>query len=69
MTNSQAPSLHSLSWKTSSSTACRWPASAQPPLATGGDSIHPDYDTVALQDVARLYAKYDALYKGRNPSP
>ena len=28
-----------------------------------GDSIHPDYDTVALRDVARLYAKYDALYK------
>lgn len=27
-----------------------------------GDSIHPDYDTVALRDVAKLYAKYDALY-------
>ncbi len=23
------------------------------------DPIHPDYDTVALRDVARLYAKYD----------
>lgn len=23
-----------------------------------GDSIHPDYDTLALRDVARLYAKY-----------
>lgn len=28
-----------------------------------GDSIHPDYDTVALRDVAKLYAEYDALYK------
>jgi hypothetical protein len=28
-----------------------------------GDSIHPDYDTVALRDVAKLYAKYDELYK------
>ena len=28
-----------------------------------GDSIHPDYDTPALRDVAKLYAKYDALYK------
>ena len=27
------------------------------------DSIHPDYDTLALRDVAKLYAKYDALYK------
>lgn len=27
-----------------------------------GDSIHPDYDTLALRDVAKLYAKYDALY-------
>jgi len=27
------------------------------------DSIHPDYDTVALRDVAKLYAKYDALYR------
>ena len=32
-------------------------------LLEEGDSIHPDYDTVALRDVARLYAKYDALYK------
>ena len=28
-----------------------------------GDNIHPDYDTLALRDVAKLYAKYDALYK------
>ena len=28
-----------------------------------GDSIHPAYDTLALRDVAKLYAKYDALYK------
>jgi hypothetical protein len=27
-----------------------------------GDSIHPDYDTTALRDVAKLYAKYAALY-------
>ena len=27
------------------------------------DSIHPDYDTLALRDVAKLYAKYDALCK------
>ena len=27
-----------------------------------GDGIHPDYDTPALRDVAKLYAKYDALY-------
>lgn len=27
------------------------------------DGIHPDYDTPALRDVARLYAKFDALYK------
>ena len=26
-----------------------------------GDSIHPDYDTVALRDVAKLYAKYESL--------
>jgi hypothetical protein len=25
--------------------------------------IHPDYDTVPLRDVARLYAKYDALHQ------
>jgi hypothetical protein len=29
-----------------------------------GDSIHPDYDTVPLRDVAKLYAKYAALYEG-----
>lgn len=28
-----------------------------------GDGVHPDYDTPALRDVARLYAKYDELYK------
>lgn len=28
-----------------------------------GDSIHPDYDTVPLRDVAKLYAKYEALSK------
>lgn len=28
-----------------------------------GDSIHPDYDTPALREVARLYAKYNELYK------
>lgn len=27
-----------------------------------GDTIHPDYDTVPLRDVARLYAKYEALH-------
>lgn len=26
-----------------------------------GDSVHPDYDTVALRDVAKLYAKYAEL--------
>lgn len=30
-----------------------------------GDDIHPDYDTVALRDVAKLYAKYDELFKLR----
>ncbi len=29
------------------------------------DGILPDYDTVALRDVAKLYSKYDALYKAR----
>lgn len=29
------------------------------------DGILPDYDTLALRDVAKLYAKYDALYKAR----
>jgi len=33
-----------------------------------GDGIHPDYDTVALRDVAKLYAKYDALYKAQDVS-
>lgn len=32
-----------------------------------GDSIHPDYDTPALRDVAKLYAKYDELYKAQQP--
>jgi len=32
-----------------------------------GDPIHPDYDTPALRDVAKLYAKYDALYKAQQP--
>jgi len=27
-----------------------------------GDSIHPDYDTVPLRDVAKLYAKYAELH-------
>lgn len=27
-----------------------------------GDSIHPDYDTLALRDVAKLYAKYTELF-------
>lgn len=30
-----------------------------------GDGIHPDYDTVALRDVAKLYAKYDELYNAK----
>lgn len=35
-----------------------------------GDDIHPDYDTVPLRDVAKLYAKYDALYKAaQTPAP
>ena len=32
---------------------------------TAYDSISPDYDTVALRDVAKLYADYDALYKAQ----
>lgn len=28
-----------------------------------GDEIHTDYDTVALRDVAKLYQKYDKLFK------
>ena len=34
-----------------------------------GDGIHPDYDTPALRDVAKLYAKYDALYTAAQPAP
>ena len=30
-----------------------------------GDGIYPDYDTLALQDVAKLYSKYDELYKAQ----
>jgi hypothetical protein len=30
-----------------------------------GDGILPDYDTPALRDVAKLYAKYDELYKAQ----
>jgi len=30
-----------------------------------GDGIHTDYDTLALRDVAKLYAKYDELYKAQ----
>jgi hypothetical protein len=33
-----------------------------------GDSIHPDYDTVPLRDVAALYAKYSALYYAPDPA-
>jgi hypothetical protein len=29
------------------------------------DSIAPDYDTLALRDVAKLYAEFDALYKAQ----
>jgi hypothetical protein len=31
-----------------------------------GDNIHPDCNTLALRDVAKLYAKYDALYKAQS---
>jgi hypothetical protein len=34
-----------------------------------GDGIHPDYDTPALRDVAKLYAKYDALYTAAQRQP
>lgn len=34
-----------------------------------GDGIHPDYDTLALHDVAKLYAKYDDLYQKAHPAP
>ena len=33
-----------------------------------GDSIHPDYDTVPLRDVAALYAKYSELYEDLDPA-
>ena len=33
-----------------------------------GDGIHPDYDTLALRDVAKLYEKYDELYKAQDVS-
>ena len=33
------------------------------------DSIHPNYDTVALRDVAKLYAKYDELHKNAKREP
>jgi hypothetical protein len=33
------------------------------------DSIHPDYDTVPLRDVAKLYAKYEALAQAAPASP
>ena len=29
------------------------------------DGIHADYDTIALRDVAKLYAKYDELYRAQ----
>jgi len=32
-----------------------------------GDAIHPDYDSTALRDVAKLYAKYDNLYRTAQP--
>lgn len=32
------------------------------------DGIHPDYDTLALRDVAKLYAKYDELYNVQDVS-
>jgi len=31
-----------------------------------GDNIHPDYNTLALRDVAKLYAKYAALYNAQH---
>lgn len=33
-----------------------------------GDSIHPDYDTIALRDVAKLYAKYAVLAAPEAPA-
>ena len=34
-----------------------------------GDEIHPDYDTVALRDVAKLYAKYAELHAAAQAQP
>ncbi len=34
-----------------------------------GDSIHPYYDTTALREVAKLYAKYDVLFKRVHGGP
>jgi hypothetical protein len=34
-----------------------------------GESIHPDYDTLALRDVAKLYAKYNELYQAKHAAP
>jgi len=31
-----------------------------------GNNIHPDYNTLALRDVAKLYAKYAALYNAQH---
>lgn len=31
-----------------------------------GDSIHPDFDTVTLRDVAKLYAKYQRVRQSRD---
>ncbi len=36
---------------------------------TDGDDIHPDYDTPALREVARLYAKYRELHDATPPAP
>ena len=33
------------------------------------DSICPDYDTLALRDVAKFYTKYDELYKAQLAQP
>ena len=34
-----------------------------------GESVHPDYDTPELHDVAALYRKYDALFKIVHAAP
>ena len=34
-----------------------------------GDAIHPDYDTVALHDVAKLYVKYSLLFNALAAAP